>query len=131
MSLADNLLFTWAYRIGKREFIIEIFRDGNCLLYDETIRRQLSHVGKTPQSILLEEIEADEPSAARARKTEFAIRLKISGEHLDLVRQVREEFDQNDYVPADLEREINSRFDPIFTQEVKPFLSVPLAGDLE
>jgi hypothetical protein len=79
----------------------------------------------------MEEIEADVTAAARARKTEFAIRLNIDPEHLGLIRKAREKFDLIADVPVGLESEINRRFDPIFTQEVQPFLSVPLAGDLE
>jgi len=126
-KMSDNLLFAWTYRVGKREFLVEIFREGTCLFYDESIRQFLSRAGKTPQAFLIEEIEADDPSPARARKTEFAIRLKIDSEHLNLIRNAREEFDEKDDVSAELEGQINSRFGPIFSSEVKPFLAIPLA----
>jgi len=127
MALTDELLFTWACREGSREFIIEIFRDGSCILYDETVRRQLCHAGKVGQAILIEEIKADEPSPERDRKTEFGIRFIIDSGQLSLIRRAREEFEQTDDVPVDLEREINSGFEPIFLKKVIPFLSGPLA----
>jgi len=124
--MSDNLLFAWTYRVGNREFLVEIFQDGACLFYDESIRKFLCQAGKTPQAFLLEEIEADDPSPARARKTEFAIRINIDSEHLNLIQKAREQFDENEDVSAELERQINSLFGPIFSAEVKPFLSIPL-----
>ena len=125
--MSDDLLFSWIYRVKSREFLVEVFRDGKCLFYDESIRKSLFRAGKSAHDFLMEEIEADDPSPDRARKTEFAIRLNIDSEHLDLIRKAREEFDQKDDISAELERQINSRFDPIFSAEVKPFLSIPLA----
>ena len=124
--MSDNLLFAWTYRVGNREFLVEIFKDGTCLFYVESIRQFLCRAGKSPQAFLMEEIEADASSPARAQKTEFAIRLNIDSEHLALIWKAREEFDQTDDVSPDLERQINSRFAPIFSTEVKPFLAIPL-----
>jgi len=131
MSLPEQIFFAWTYRIGNREFVIEIFPDRNCLLYDETIRRQLCHTGRSADSVLLEEIESDAPSAARARKTEFAIRFLIDSEHLELIRLAREEFDRLGDVSSVLATRINLRFKPVFSREVEPFLSVPLGADPE
>jgi len=124
--VSDNLLFAWTYRVGNREFLVEIFRDGTCLFYDEPIRQFLCRAGKSPQAFLMEEIEADEPSPARSRKTEFAIRINLDAEHLNLIRKAREEFDQKDDVSAELERRINSGFDSVFSTEVRPYLAISL-----
>ncbi|MBE2204045.1 MAG: hypothetical protein IAE94_06895 [Chthoniobacterales bacterium] len=127
MALFDQLLFAWTYRVGEREFVIEIFRDGSCVLYDETIRRKLCHAGKSGIAALLEDVAADEPSAAHDRKGEFGIRFSIDAEQLSLIRQAREEFDQTDDVPAGLEGEINRRFGSIFVREIEPYLTIPLS----
>ena len=129
MSLTDQLLFAWTYRVGNREFVIEIFPDGNCLLYDETIRRKLCHTGKSAASVLLEDIASDDVSSARARKTEFAIRFLIDSEHLELIRLARAEFERLGDVSTGLETRINLRFQPVFSREVEPFLSVPLGTE--
>lgn len=124
-TMSDILLFACTYRVGKREFLVEIFSDGSYLFYGESIRHFLSRAGESPQALVMEDIEADAPSP-RPRKTEFAIRLNIDSEHLNLIREAREEFDQTDDVSTDLERQINSRFATVFSTDVNPIFSMPL-----
>lgn len=126
MASADQLLFAWTYRLGDREFIIEIFPDGKCVLYDETVRRRLCHWGKDGRSILLEEIAADEPSPEQARKAEFGIEFNLDKDHLALIHQARHEFDRTDDVSSELEAEINRFFAFIFVRHVEPYLTVPV-----
>jgi hypothetical protein len=126
MASADEILFAWAYRVGSREFVIEIFPNGECVLFDETIRRQLCHAGKGGRSILLEEIAADAPSPEQARKAEFGVEFTIDAPHLRLIHQARTEFDRTDDVSAELEAQINRLFDHIFVDQVEPYLTVPL-----
>ncbi len=128
MASADQILFAWTYRVGSREFVIEIFPNGECVLFDETIRRQLCHEGKSGRSILLEEIAADEPSPEQACKAEFGIEFTIDEVHLGLIHRARAEYDRTDDVSSELECQINRLFGPVFIEEVEPYLTVPVTG---
>lgn len=127
-GIGRPLLFAWTFCRGNQEFVIEIFPDGKCVLYDETVRRQFCHTGKNGRSILLEDIAADEPSPEQARKAEFGIEFTITPAHLGLIHQARAEFDRTDDVSAELESEINRLFAPIFTRDIQPYLTFPLDG---
>ncbi len=128
MASADQILFAWTYRVGSREFVIEIFPNGKCVLFDETIRRQLCHARKSGRSILLEEIAADEPSPEQARKAEFGIEFTIDKVHLGLIHRARVEYDRTDDVSVELDSQINCLFGPVFIEQVEPYLTVPLSG---
>ncbi len=128
MALFDQLLFAWTYRVGEREFVIEIFRDGSCVLYDETIRRKLCHAGKSGIAALLEDVAADEPSPEQARKAEFGIEFTIDEVHLGLIHRARVEYDRTDDVSVELDSQINRLYGPVFNEEVEPYLTVPLSG---
>ncbi len=130
MPSSDQPLFVWACHQGSREFIIDIFPNGKCVFFDESIRRQLCHTGKDPRQILLEEIAADSPSLEQARKAEFGIEFTIDKDHLCLIQKVRQEFDQTNDVSSILADEVNRRFLPILHTMVYPYLTEPISEEM-
>lgn len=129
MDYEERLLFSWHFAVADREFNIETFADGNCILYDESIRRSLCHGDSDPRRVLLEEIDSDDASPAQDRKREFSVRFAISPPLLDLIREAREEFDRTGDVSKTLSDQINLLFAPIFQRDAEPFLTIPIKRD--
>lgn len=105
--------------------VVETAYSGESVVFDETARRRSCHSGRTGTEILLDEIRADSPSAARARKLEFGIPVVLPANMMRLVEQARAVFDETDDVPPEIERELVREFTPIFLREVAPYLTDP------
>lgn len=124
--MSEEMLFVWTFRVPPREFVIEVGRGGECLLYDETIRRTLCHSGKTGHQILWDELMAVDPSPQQMLKREFSISFLINADHLELLQQARAEYDRAGDVSEGLISLIDQKFAAIFWITLNPFLTVPM-----
>lgn len=118
-----SLLFAWHFTFQGREMIVETAPSGESIVFEEAMRRRVCHRGKSWHEALIEDIRADAPSAARARKMEFGIRVVLSCEMMDVIIRARRAFDETGDVPSQIEQELARSFTPIFLSEVAPYLS--------